>query len=46
MKRLKRGSSFIKAAKQKPQLFGQPLNKICADGCSLPKPVTVSLTEP
>lgn len=27
----------------KPQLFGQPLCKICPEGDSLPKPITVSM---
>lgn len=48
LRRLRKGSSFANKAPRseadtKPQLFGQPLSKICPDDCSLPKPVTEML---
>uniref|UniRef100_A0A3Q1EQR0 T cell activation RhoGTPase activating protein n=3 Tax=Acanthochromis polyacanthus TaxID=80966 RepID=A0A3Q1EQR0_9TELE len=45
VRRLGKGSSFKSKTRRtetdtKPQLFGQPLLKICPGDCSLPKPVT------
>ncbi|XP_070705777.1 T cell activation RhoGTPase activating protein b [Pempheris klunzingeri] len=45
VRRLRKGSSFASKARRsdtdtRPQLFGQPLCKICPDDYSLPKPVT------
>ncbi|XP_032398179.1 T cell activation RhoGTPase activating protein b isoform X2 [Etheostoma spectabile] len=48
VRRLRKGQGVTSKACRsdtdpKPQLFGQPLSKICPDECSLPKPVSVVL---